>query len=80
MLNNSEIAEKLATAIKESPYKTSFFLDRLQISKASLSLALTGKRRWTCAEFVFLCGLFNFEVEDFLTTEDSEVLKKINVQ
>lgn len=79
MLNNSEIAEKLATAIKESPYKTSFFLDNLRISKTSLSLALAGKRRWTCAEFVFLCRLFDFEVEDFLTTEDSEALKKVSV-
>lgn len=75
MLNNSEITEKLATAIKEGPYKTSFFLEKLQISNASLSLALSGKRKWTCAEFVFLCGLFNFKVEDFLTDDDFEDLK-----
>ena len=65
-LNNSEIAEKLAKSIKEGPYKTSFYLDKLKMSKSLFSLTLTGKRKWTIPEFLFLCKLFDLKIEDFI--------------
>ena len=65
-LNNSEIAEKLAKSIKEGPYKTSFYLDKLNMSNSLFSLSLTGRRKWTIPEFLFLCNLFDLKIEDFI--------------
>ena len=65
MLNNQEISEKLAKSIKEGPYKTTFYLDKLNMSHQTFNSSMNGKRRWTINEFVFLCKLFNLKIEDF---------------
>lgn len=59
------IREKINQCIKNSGYKHCFIMEKLGMSKSNFSLSLSGKRKWTAAEFLGLCLFFNLDLKDF---------------